>query len=343
MYSDFTPLNKFEIFKRITQEEIYQLVTNYLPQANKYVKSPLREDKLAGAYYEWVKGILYFKDFADPNRHIRDCFQVLMEIYNLNYNDCLKLIDEHFQLGIQEGNPSPILYEFVDYSSKKNSGIYKSTSNLENNDILTKTRKFSNYDKYYWFNNFGIEKKHLIEDDIFPLIWYKFYSRKKKQWLVIRPMDICYALEEFEGIYKKIYRPLSNIAKWLTNCNENHIGNYFNLPLYGQKLIITKSYKDSRVIRNQGIRNVIWFQSETMFPQIDILTELCKRFNEIIIWYDNDDTGYLGSEKLMNIINSIFPDKAKRVFIEDKKIKDPSTLYQGKGVKELESFLKIIY
>jgi hypothetical protein len=344
MYSDFVPLNKFEILKRVTQEEIYQIVTNYLPQINKYVKSPLRDDKLAGAYYEWVKGILYFKDFADPNRHIRDCFQFIMEEYNLNYNECLQFLDKYFKLGIEEGNALPVLYEFVDYSSKKHN-LSKSTRKGENDilEIQKKTRKFSDFDKYYWLNRFGIEKKHLIEDDVFPLVWYKFFSIKKNEWVVVRPMDICYALEEFEGIYTKIYRPLTIKGKWLTNCTENHIGNYFNLPLYGQKLLIQKAYKDCRVVRNEGIRNTVWFQSETMFPKPEVLIPLIKRFNEIIIWYDNDEAGIIGATKLMNEINTHFPNKAKIVFLEDKSTKDPASLRETKGRKALESFLKTIY
>lgn len=347
MYSDYTPLTKYEILKRITQEEIYEIVVGYLPQANKYVTSPFRtDDKLAGAWYEWVNGILYFKDFAEINnkRHNRDCFQVVMEMKQLDYNKALIFIDEYFQLGIVLGNPSPILYELTDYSSKRNKGIYRSTRSEENNTaILTKSRQFLIYDKNYWQLRYGITKPNLIEDDVFALIWYKFFSRKQNEWITIRPYDICYCLAEFDNECKKIYRPLS-INKWLTNCSENEIGNYYNLPIYGQKLLILKSYKDCRIARNFGIRNAVYFQSETMFPNDEVLLKLIKRFNEIIIWYDNDETGILGANKLMNKILELIPDKIVRlVFIEDKRIKDPGELYHKKGPKEVENQIKLIW
>ncbi len=345
MYSDYTPLTKNEILRRITQEEIYEIVVGYLPKANKYVKSPLRDDKLAGCYYEWFNGTLYFKDFAEPNnkRHNRDCFQILMERLQIDYNQCLIFIDDYFKLGIVSGNPIPIQYELTNYSSKRNKSINKSTRKEGNNEIFIKSRNFLIYDKNYWQLNYGITKPNLIEDDVFALIWYKFYSTKREEWIVIRPMDICYCFAEFDNGYKKIYRPLSE-NKWLTNCTENEIGNYYNLPIYGQKLMILKSYKDCRIIRNFGIRNAIWFQSETMFPKDEVLLALCKRFNEIIIWYDNDDTGKMGANKLANKIIELIPDKKVTILItHNNKLKDPAELYHRKGPNEIETILKRVW
>ena len=36
-YSEFAPLTKEVIIKRVSQEEIYEIVTDYLPQADKYL------------------------------------------------------------------------------------------------------------------------------------------------------------------------------------------------------------------------------------------------------------------------------------------------------------------
>lgn len=344
MYSDYIKLNKEEVLKRITQEEIYQLVTNYLPVANKYVISPLRKnDKLAGSYFEWVKGYLYFKDWADPVRCTRDCFQVIMDYFNLSFNEALLLVDNHFELGISIGNPIPELYHWIDYSSKHNKMISSAKRSEKNNDLEIRIRQFNDYDKYYWYNRFGISKANLIEDTLFPINWYKFFSQKRNDWIVIRPLDICYSLDEFRHGYRKIYRPLSESLKWITNCTENHIGNIDNLPILGNKLIIEKSYKCARIIRNEDIRNVVWFQSESQYPKEEYLLPLCARFNKILVLYDNDEQGIIGSNKLITEINRHFPEKAESVFIQDKRVKDIGEMRERLGRKNVYEFLKRIY
>lgn len=342
MYSEYTPLNKYEVLKRVTQEEIYQIVVGYLPIANKYVVSPLREDKLAGAFYEWVKGYLLFKDFADPIRRVRDCFQMLMDYFKLSYNESLELVDEHFKLGIRIGYPISIRHEFIDYSSKTYKYNPLSKREGKNNSIYTKARPFLIYDKHYWENRFGITKANLIEDNVFPLLWFKFFSPKNNDWLTIRPMDICYSFDEFQNNQRKIYRPLNKNNKFLTNLSQNHIGNIDNIPITGEKLIITKAYKDCRIIRNCGIRNIVWFQSENQIPEDNYLLPLCKRFNKIVVLYDNDEAGIVGGVKLVIRINEQYPDKAKEMYVSHG-FNDTANLYENKGKSEVMKFLKTIY
>lgn len=349
-YSEFAPLTKEEIIKRVSQEEIYEIVTDYLPQADKYVCSPIRDDKNKGAYYEWVKGILYFKDFADPIRRIRDCFQFIMEEFNLNYNGALEYVNNYFQLGLgSAGDVKPVLYSIGNFSSRHKNTLNNDRSKKEEfeiRDIITKSRTFTDLDRVFWYERYGIRKQHLIEDNVFPTLWYKFYSSKKKQWLVIRPQDICYTLNEFDDGYKKIYRPFAptSNSKWLTNCTENQVG-FINKPLFSDKrLWITKAYKCCRVLHNQNL-NSRWFQSETMFPKDEILIKLCNQFDDIVIWYDNDKTGIEGGKKLKNKILELIPNKKVKGIIYPKNnlgIKDPSDLRHKKGEKELQTFINKI-
>ena len=342
-YSDYAPLTKEEIIKRVSQEEIYEIVTDYIPIVDKYIKSPLRQDGKAGAYYEWVKGILYFKDFADPKKKIRDCFQFVMEEFNLNYNDALLYVNDYFKIGLNNtGELKPVLYELKDYSSFRYKHERSTRDVIERNEIYTKTRQFSESDMHYWFARYGITRIQLIEDNVFPIIWYKFYSTKKKEWLLIRPVDLCYSYNEFENGFKKIYRPFAkNNGKWLTNCIEDHIG-FRNKPLFNDKVcFITKAYKCARVIYNQK-QNSRWFQSESMFPKKELLIELCNEFEKIIIWYDNDKAGIEGGKKLKSRILDLIPDKKVKGIIYPQNnlgIKDPSDLRHKKGEKELNNFI----
>src|SRR4029077_4179226 len=86
---------------------------------------------------------------------------------------------------------------------------------------------------------------------------------------------------------------------------ENDVGNYNNLPPEGELLIITKSYKDHRVLRNVGYNNVIWFQNEGCIPDRWILNNLVRRFKRIIVLFDSDYSGTMAAIKLCNILNVI--------------------------------------
>ena len=80
--------------------------------------------------------------------------------------------------------------------------------------------------------------------------------------VIIRPKTISYGYYEFVPRVK-IYTPSApkHRGKWITNTNINDIGGLEQLPISGDKLVITKSYKDRRCLTNYGI-NTIWLQNE---------------------------------------------------------------------------------
>lgn len=95
-------------------------------------------------------------------------------------------------------------------------------------------------------------------------------------------------------------------------------------------------------MRNLGF-NSCWNQAEGMIPSESILKDLCNRFKKIIVWFDNDNAGITNSRFLVEIINSIEPNKAKSVMLPPKllleHIKDQSDLYANKGKQSLLDFL----
>ena len=107
-------------------------------------------------------------------------------------------------------------------------------------------------------------------------------------------------------------------------------------------IVITKSYKDARVLRNYNI-NAIWFQNEGMLPSTEILVEILNKNNKIIIWYDNDNAGKIASEKIKNKILKIFNAEITLFFCTVHK--DPSdTLKENKELfkKELIKLKKLL-
>jgi 5S rRNA maturation endonuclease (ribonuclease M5) len=195
-------------------------------------------------------------------------------------------------------------------------------------DIIYKIKPYTKADIEYW-NKYGITKEELMIDGILSILWYKFYSNRMKREVIIRPKGLSFIYTEFFPKVK-IYSPYEKKTngKWIANVTQNNIGNIKNLPIHAKKLIITKSYKDCRVLQNHGVLS-IWFQNEGMLPDDKYLYNLGKRFDEIIVLFDNDRAGIIASKKITQEINSRLPNKARYVIISSfKGVTDPSDLYK---------------
>jgi hypothetical protein len=313
------PLSIKDLLTTYSQEDIFKIVFKEYPDLDILYLSPFREDNHPNCFFDWYKGKLYFKDFADKPR---DCFQAVKDFYNLEtFPDLIKFVVKYF-----DNNPIP-----CDERPKK---VFE--REIRDCSITFRVKSYELQDDLYWKQYF-ITEDQLTEDHVSVIYWYRFYSEKAKKWVVLRPFDICYAISGFDTRCK-IYRPQNHNkkSKWLTNCTPNDVGNLNNIDQTGDLLIITKSYKDARVIRNQGYRNVIWFQSEMMTPCIEILSDLISRFERIIIFYDNDDAGILGASNLQLKFYTLGKE-VKTITSPCSYMKDPAEMV---SIKQTEQVLK---
>jgi len=329
---EYIPLTINEVLKRVSQEEIFKMVFKEYPVIGKNYVSPIRNDNTAGCFFGYYGAKLYFIDFASSPSHF-DCFNIIQKYYTLTFKEALIYINSYFELGLEFGETAkPIIYE--------EPLVVKHGSNRPSIDIMYKIRPMNGVDQSYWKKKYDITDEQLISDEVYPILWYKiFYPDKPSK--AYRPRTITYAYSGFEANRVKLYSPLSPTkkGKWLSNCTADDVGQIDKLPLYGNKLIVSKAYKDSRILRNYGV-NSVWFQNEGTVPNTSILVNLCNRFDEIIILFDNDKHGHQSSEKIERVINSHFPLKSRRVFIpEISGCKDPSDFYEMYGRIELLSIL----
>src|SRR5690606_21693715 len=132
--------------------------------------------------------------------------------------------------------------------------------------------------------------------------------------------------------------PINERYKWLGNFKANDIGGVKTLPPKGDKLIITKGYKDYRVLKNYNF-NSIWYQSEKIFPSIDVITSIINRFDEVIILFDNDKVGMQYSLKVLDILKVVHPN-VRCTFINPKlNIKDISDLKHKGNKNDFNNFI----
>jgi hypothetical protein len=315
-------INKEELLKRVTQEEIFSLVFKYKPEEYSYTTSPIRDDTKPNCFFEYKEGKLWFIDFANSQvwQGIRlshlDCF-AMVQVYFKIPNFYMSLVFIYQQLIEGKENLLPFL------ETEK-----KETKTKEKIKILIEARAFNLHDKSFWQDRYRISKDNLIEDKVFPFIKYYLLNTKKGS-LIFEAKGIAYSYNNFSNGRKKLYFPLKEgKARFITNCSRNDIGGIDTLVTYGKQLVITKSYKDYRVLKNLG-KNVVWFQNEGMIPEDCVLLPLLARFEKIIVWFDNDSPGIIAANKVVKHINTITHlGKASSLHLPEillqKAIKDPS-------------------
>jgi hypothetical protein len=319
------PLTKDEILKRISQKEIFSILFGKIDYKGKYT-NPIRNDETAGCFFSWHNGILWFCDFADIKTS-RDCFELLKDAYNFNFYEVLQYVDEYFGLGIQNGNP---IKPTIEIKQVKKSSKSKT-------QITYKKRSFDRHHKNYW-SKYEITKEQLLADKVYPTVYFRIYSKIKDKWITVRPFaaEVTFTIDQWDGDAIKVCRALhKGDMKWITNCTKNHIG--INNSFTDKNLVITKSYKDWRVLKNQNL-SVIWLQNEGMFPKKYLLQSICATYENIYVWFDNDNAGIKAGKKLTRLISS-FHNSVQQIYLPDKSITDPAECI-FKNKKLFKNFIK---
>ena len=282
--------------KSINQEECFKIVFKDGIPEGKFT-SPFRDDNNPGCFFNVYQGILYYVDFAESKTHL-NCIEFLAKKDNTSAQEVV--------LNIIKGNKFTNdihRYNYVKYSSTTKISIVK--------------RRWSKKDKVFW-EKYGITKAQLNEDGVVPI--KRFTITKDDVVKTIYPKTISYGY--ILGTRIKIYSPYSPY-KFINNCRIDTIGG--TPTRVGELLIITKSYKDYRVIKNCGFLDVQWFQNEKVIPKKNYIINIGKHYDRIIVFYDNDETGIKGAYDVSGAINKYFPGKAKPLtFPSNFPYKDPS-------------------
>jgi len=285
------PLTPNNILDRITPIDIYSRYLGYTPVVNRQnYKSPFRDNDDTpsfGLFRGSRTGDLMFKDLGGE-KYAGNCFIFVQKLYNESFTDSLKRINQDFQLGLGQSNnailkTAPIIRNIKDAVPK------------ERAKIDFDPRPFRNEDFRFW-SQFGIDQYTLACFNVSPVRDFWVDGSLRGRDVPGYPM---YAYEFKAGKYVKIYRPkaLALKDKWRSNCPNEILEGFEQLPEEGELLVITKSLKDVMVYSTFNIPAVAP-QSEVPKLEKHLVEELSDRFTNIVVNYDNDDTGKKNGEIL---------------------------------------------
>ena len=303
-------LTKEKLYEAISQEEIFRrYIPNFKSVGVKF-KSNLREDPNPSCIITPYNGVLWYKDFGTTTKAV-DAVGYVSMIYSINYNQALEKIAD--SLGY-DATIKAISLPKIEVKTK----------------FEFKVRNFTDRDKGYW-SQYGLTVDDLKFFDIYPIDWLRVI--KNSQVLVIRE-EFAYVYILDKGVYKFLF-PRSDY-KWLSNCTSNTYQGYNQLPWTDELLIITKSLKDVAVLKKLGY-NSIAPGSETQVISKQFMSLLKKRFNRVVLFYDNDTAGISGANK-----NAILHQLDSIIIPVEYEIKDISDYVKINGLEEANNLMKAL-
>lgn len=268
------------------------------------ISSPLRTDKHPSCNIYSRGNKVFWKDMAKGDGG--DIISLLSKCWNISYNQTLDRI--HRELGER------ITVTISHNIPKRKKG---------NMNIAITIRDWNKEDEEYW-NSYGVSLKILQESNVFPIKYYFINST------VYKADKKAYAFKEIkEGkVAYKIYQPErpSNFNKWKSFFHNDEISLWTQLPKKGKLCVICSSLKDALCLKNNLGIPTIALQGEGYNINDTPLNQLKKRFENVLILYDNDEAGIKNSKKLSektNLQEIILP-----IFKEGKDISD---LYKAVG------------
>lgn len=316
-------ITKELILSRFSEEQLMEYYL-HVPVKKGLFRSPLRKDRRPTcSFYRNGSNTLIFKDFA-TGQHL-NIFGVVQEMFHCDYFEALRIIAN--DMGIVR-----------DKSLQKNSGKINEhpvrMQDKEMSKIQVEVQDFTDLELKWW-GKYGITLETLKRFNVYSCK-HVFLNGQ----LVAKSQQHCpifgYYGKKYQGIELwRCYFPKRTSFRFITNWPSKKIQGYDQLPKSGKLLVITKSLKDVMCLYSCGI-TACAPNSENLFISDAVLEELKSRFENIVVFYDNDRPGLYNMAK----IRREHPELVYACIPKECWSKDISDFYKDHGRKETLNLIK---
>jgi len=305
----------------------YDIFMYYMPnknwKINQVTYSPFRNENNPSFLINNKHNDLLFADFSDGSKR-GNCFDFVRMLYNISYDNALKLIDKDFGLGILSGEKNLNVHIIKENKRPEEPKVYTL--------IQAVTRRFTQEELDYW-NSYHQSEQDLKANNIYSL--QKVYLNR--QLFSLKDTDLRFGY--LYGNSWKIYRPfVDKKYKWVPN----------NVPITtmdGKKDVencriafINKSKKDYMVmkkiypyccaVQNEGIG---CFSPENV--------KYLKDNSDVqVLSFDNDEAGVKNSQSITKQFDFEYLNVPKRFLSEG--ITDWADWAKKYGMDAIEEYLK---
>ncbi len=327
-FDNATIISSDYILSKISEADIFKRYCKNFEVINKPFCSEFRVDNNPSCnIYRSDKGLRY-KDFGDGSYY--DCFNYIIAKYGCKYFEALNIVSNDFNLANTSdlNNYLPIISDNIPLNRES---VYIRLKT----QIQVISQPFTISDYNYW-SKYHINLELLKEYNVFSAK-YVIISKPKGRIIIEYANSnptYAYKFTGETGVSYKIYRPYEAKYKWTFNGTKDDIEGYDQLNLHGKLLIITKSLKDVMCLRALGY-NSISLQGEANKLSNDIYKKLLKRFDKIVIFYDQDVVGNYNSDRISKDY-----DIDKIVIPQEYLTKDISDFIKEFGIKKAKELIK---
>lgn len=284
-YSANVPITKEYILKRVTQEKIFEYYLNVEVQTERQFCNPLRKDDNPTCNFSYHGEKLRFRDWSWPRP--LDCFDIVMKMYGLDFDDALKRIASDFNLTDASENSHAVM---------RFRQIREAEGTKKRARIRVRISSFKEQDKRY-LQSHGVHGEQCKKFNVKPIdrVWVRgnlIWGYHEKD-----PALGYYFGKDDEGheLWKIYYYGRSSGTRFICNCNK--IQGWEQLPARAPGVVITKSLKDVMALDNFGIPAIAPQGESQNFPE-DKMEKLQERFDIIRSLYDFDSTGVSAAQRL---------------------------------------------
>lgn len=293
----YTSIKIADIEASVSEFQIFRAYCPSFIELDKDFKSEFYEDNKPDCrIYVNSSNRLSYHDFGN-NDHM-NCYTYVMKKYSCNFSECLRIIANDFNiknsrrdLGMKPN------FMFGRETVEQKQYVAKDKPTIE---IVSRNWNLTDYN--YWFKQYEISFEWLTSYDVIPCSYVYLKRGENTTVFASSKTNPIYAYRfKHEGVISyKIYFPLSSNPKhkWLFSGGvHKNIEGFDQLPDKDNILIITKSLKDVMACRLCGYSAISLQGEGNKFSQ-ELYDKLIDRFDEFIVFYDDDQGGRDGANDI---------------------------------------------
>jgi hypothetical protein len=285
---EYTPgLSKEKILSLVSQQEIIEAFLGRKINFTDAILSPFRDEKSPSFTFKRIGDKVIFRDWGSGL--YGDAFTLVQKLHgSCSFNEALYLINQKLNLRLTD--------VAIDID-RNTSTVTKESHTKRSFKAISIDQQIYTLTDYKYWKQFGIPLSLLQQ--------YKVVSCRHAwcngvliaTYTSLNPV-YAYVFKDQDVLRYKIYRPFAEKKyKWFCNITPNCIEGYDNLDWHGDLVILTKSMKDVMCLRVLGYNAFSLHGESNQYPK-DLHEKMLKRFDRVIIFYDNDSAGIYNSKRI---------------------------------------------
>ncbi len=316
------------ILARVDSLDIFQRYCIHFKKVDKKFRDR-PDDKNPSSVITFWNGDYLFKDFGRTGSY--RAIPYVAYSLGISYVEALKVINKEFQLGLGKQIDLGDLPEVK--PRLESNKLNLQTDREVTTEIRVKRRAVGNSDLEFW-ENFGWTPRLLEAGRIYPITHFWLTNPRKELFnykIKIDENKLAYTFDYYfhKGVFRrKLYFPGEEI-RFLSNVDYTVVQGYPTLPKTGNLLFVTSSLKDCGPFWRLGYP-AIAPNTEQEFFYNTFVNKLKSRFDNIIIWFDNDETGISCARKYADEYNLTY------IHNPENTAKDPSDFVYKYGLEEFQ-------